>query len=91
MSRARIPQAPNSPPVMKRRTFLALLPGSLLAAPLAARDQPAGKVYRVGLLKRPECNNPSHDVTPCRAPSHTCARGKAFAVTPCWRPGAPRE
>ena len=29
---------------MERRTFLALLPVSLLAAPLAAEAQPAGKV-----------------------------------------------
>ena len=38
------------PTVMERRTFLALVPGSLLAAPLAARAQPAGKVYRIGFL-----------------------------------------
>jgi putative ABC transport system substrate-binding protein len=35
---------------MKRRTFLALVPGSLLAAPLAAEAQPAGKVWRIGLI-----------------------------------------
>ena len=35
---------------MKRRTFLALVPGSLLAAPLAAEAQPTGKVFRVGFL-----------------------------------------
>ena len=29
---------------MERRTFLAMVPGSLLAAPLAAEAQPAGKV-----------------------------------------------
>ena len=50
MSPARVPQAPNFSPVMKRRTFLALLPGSLLAAPLAAEAQQAGKVPRVGVL-----------------------------------------
>jgi putative ABC transport system substrate-binding protein len=35
---------------MNRRTFLSALSGSLLAAPLAAEAQPAGKVYRIGLL-----------------------------------------
>jgi ABC-type uncharacterized transport system substrate-binding protein len=50
MSAARVPQVPNSSPVMKRRTFLALIPGSLLAAPLAAGAQQAGKVYRIGFL-----------------------------------------
>ena len=35
---------------MERRTFLAMVPGSLLAVPLAAEAQPAGKVWRVGFL-----------------------------------------
>jgi putative ABC transport system substrate-binding protein len=35
---------------MERRTFLALVPGSLLAAPLIAQAQPAGKVWRIGVL-----------------------------------------
>jgi putative ABC transport system substrate-binding protein len=35
---------------MDRRTFLATLAGGLLAAPLAAQAQPAGKVWRVGVL-----------------------------------------
>jgi ABC-type uncharacterized transport system substrate-binding protein len=33
-----------------RRTFLGNLTGGLLAAPLAAEAQPAGKVYRIGVL-----------------------------------------
>jgi putative ABC transport system substrate-binding protein len=37
---------------MERRTFLALIPASLLAAPLAAEAQPSGKVYRIGILER---------------------------------------
>jgi ABC-type uncharacterized transport system substrate-binding protein len=36
--------------MMDRRVFLGTLAGSLLAAPLAAEAQPAGKVYRIGLL-----------------------------------------
>ena len=35
---------------MERRTFLATVSGSLLAAPLAAEAQPAGKVPRIGIL-----------------------------------------
>jgi putative tryptophan/tyrosine transport system substrate-binding protein len=35
---------------MERRTFMTLVSGGLLAAPLAAEGQPAGKVYRVGLV-----------------------------------------
>jgi hypothetical protein len=36
---------------MKRRTFLALVSGSLLVAPLAVEAQQAGKVYRIGVLE----------------------------------------
>ena len=35
---------------MDRRTFLTGMTGGLLAAPLAAEAQPAGKVYRIGYL-----------------------------------------
>jgi putative ABC transport system substrate-binding protein len=35
---------------MERRTFLALASGGLIAAPLAAEGQPAGKIYRIGIL-----------------------------------------
>jgi putative tryptophan/tyrosine transport system substrate-binding protein len=35
---------------MERRTFLAIVSGSLLAAPRAAEAQPAGKVPRIGVL-----------------------------------------
>ncbi|HEU5191029.1 MAG TPA: ABC transporter substrate-binding protein [Methylomirabilota bacterium] len=35
---------------MERRTFLTMVPGSLLAVPLAAGAQPAAKVYRIGWL-----------------------------------------
>jgi hypothetical protein len=38
------------PTVMERRTFLAMVPGSLFVAPLATEAQPAGKVYQVGIL-----------------------------------------
>ena len=35
---------------MERRTFLAMVPGGLLAAPLAAEAQPAAKIARIGYL-----------------------------------------
>jgi putative ABC transport system substrate-binding protein len=37
-------------PEMPRRAFMAVIAGGFLAAPLAAQAQPAGKVYRVGVL-----------------------------------------
>jgi ABC-type uncharacterized transport system substrate-binding protein len=36
--------------MMDRRAFIGTLAGGLLTAPLAAEAQPAGKVYRIGLL-----------------------------------------
>jgi len=36
---------------MNRRVFLSAVTGSLLAAPLAAEAQPAGKIYRLGFLR----------------------------------------
>jgi ABC transporter substrate binding protein len=61
MNPARVAQAPSSfapdwptafgvGPVMERRTFLAIIPGSLLAAPLAAEAQPAGKLHRLAIV-----------------------------------------
>jgi putative tryptophan/tyrosine transport system substrate-binding protein len=35
---------------VNRRTFIGTLTGGLLAVPLAAEGQPAGRVYRLGLL-----------------------------------------
>src|SRR5262249_22841755 len=37
-------------PLMERRTFLAMVSGGLLAAPLAAEAQHEGKVWRIGWL-----------------------------------------
>ena len=50
MNPARVPQAPHSSSVMERRTFLALIPASLLAAPLAAAAQPAKRIPRLCFL-----------------------------------------
>jgi putative ABC transport system substrate-binding protein len=44
---------------MDRRTFLAGTAAVLLAAPLAAEAQPAGKVFRVGLLSYSGCDRPT--------------------------------
>ena len=37
-------------PEMPRRTFMVIIAGGLVAAPLAAETQPAGKVARIGFL-----------------------------------------
>ena len=37
---------------MKRRAFLGFLGSGLLAVPLAVEAQPAGRVYRIGMLDR---------------------------------------
>ena len=60
MDPTRLPQVPYGPrfgddvpqePSMERRTFMSLVSAVLLAAPLAVEAQPAGKVYRVGVLE----------------------------------------
>jgi putative ABC transport system substrate-binding protein len=48
--------------VIERRTFLATLTGSLLAAPLSAAAQQTGKVYRVGYMSPAPAHNPVDEV-----------------------------
>ena len=43
---------------MERRTFMALVSGGLLAAPLAARAQQPAKVARIGYLATNLAGNP---------------------------------
>src|SRR5437879_3082661 len=59
MDPTRLPQVPygrrfgdgiRQEPSMERRTFMALVSGGLLAAPLAAEAEQAGKVWRIGVL-----------------------------------------
>ncbi len=59
MDSTRLPQIPYGPrfgdgvrqePSIERRTFMALVSGGLLAVPLSAEAQQAGKVYRIGSL-----------------------------------------
>jgi putative tryptophan/tyrosine transport system substrate-binding protein len=59
MDPAQLPQVPYGPrfgdgvpqePSIERRTFMTLLSGGLLAVPLAAEAQRAGKIYRIGFL-----------------------------------------
>jgi hypothetical protein len=48
---------------MERRRFTEVIAGGLLAAPLAAEAQHAGrKVYRIGLLCATRCEGPELDV-----------------------------
>jgi len=48
---------------MERRTFMALVSGGLLAAPLAAEAQRSGKVYRIGTLTVSPAERASHFIT----------------------------
>src|SRR5713226_2778508 len=59
MDPTRLPQAPYGPrfgdgvrqePTMERRIFMAFVSGGLLATPLAAEAQQAGKGWRIGYL-----------------------------------------
>jgi hypothetical protein len=63
-------------PSMERRTFMALVSGGLLAAPLAAEGQLAGRVYQIAFF-RPV---PS-------LPARTCGihSGKDFGRWATWR------
>jgi len=44
---------------MERRTFLGIIGGSLLGAPLAAEAQQAGEVWRIGVVLPAEPASPS--------------------------------
>src|SRR5262249_1443887 len=44
---------------LDRRTFLGILAGALLAAPLAAEAQPTGMVYRMGMIWMPSPPSPA--------------------------------
>ena len=57
-----------------RRAFLATLAGSLLAAPLAAEAQQAGKVYRVGLISA------ANPVSEMAGPEPVSPLGRAFVL-----------
>src|SRR5712692_10230147 len=59
MDPTRLPQVPYGPrfgdgvrqePSMERRTFMAMLTGGIVVAPLAAEAQPAAKSARIGYL-----------------------------------------
>jgi putative ABC transport system substrate-binding protein len=63
-----------------RRTFLTVLAGGLLTAPLAAEGQPAGKVPRVGVLSP---GNP-----PPRDAFHQRDRFEAGLRELGWKPGS---
>ena len=85
---------------MERRTFLAMVPGSLLAAPLAAEAQQAGKVPRIGFLgsTSPSDRPPPARRVPARAararvrrgPEHRhrvpIGGGTGTTAFPTWRP-----
>jgi ABC-type uncharacterized transport system substrate-binding protein len=49
---------------MERRTFLAMVPGSLLAAPRAVEAQQAGRVHRIGFLSPSSPSDPERLASP---------------------------
>jgi putative ABC transport system substrate-binding protein len=52
---------------MDRRAFIGTLTGALLAAPLAAGGQQAGRVYRIGYLPFSTCPVPPYESDPVRS------------------------
>jgi hypothetical protein len=61
---------------VERRTFLGVIAGGLLAAPLAAVAQPAGKVYRIGWLGTTQ--------VPANAPGREAFNGLLDRETAGW-------
>jgi len=52
--------ARRTPHPLERRTFIAMIAGALLAAPLAAEAQQSGKVYRIGFILTATPNETEH-------------------------------
>ena len=65
---------------MDRRAFIGTLTGGLLAAPLAAEAQPAGKVYRVGIIAINPRSAPFVQVFERRLRDLGWAEGKNLAI-----------
>src|SRR5712692_10946211 len=76
-----------------RRRFLALVSGSLLAAPLVAEAQPVGKVYRVGFLGTATPSLMSAWLTAFRAGlrERGYVEGKNIAMEYRWGEGKPER
>ena len=71
---------------MERRAFLAMVSGSLLAAPLAVDAQPAGRAYRIGYLSTgtPTANAGQHKAFTDGLRDHGWIEGKNIAVEYRW-------
>ena len=52
--------------MMDRRAFIGTMAGSLLAAPLAAEAQPAGRMYRIGILSSTDPTRPNENLVTFR-------------------------
>ena len=77
---------------MERRTFLAMVPASLLAAPLAAEGQPTARMFRIGFL--PAGDSPAHrrqlEALDEGLRALGYVQGKNIAITALW-PKTPSE
>jgi putative ABC transport system substrate-binding protein len=75
---------------MRRRAFLATIAGGLLAAPLAAGAQPAGKVHRIGFLGNSTEALEANLVGPFREGLRECGyvEGRDLVIEYRWAEGA---
>src|SRR5215471_17261157 len=73
---------------VERRTFMAMIAGGFLAAPLAAEAQPAGKVWRIGFL-HPGSSSPANLKGPFRQGLSDLGyvEGRDFVIEYRWAEG----
>jgi putative ABC transport system substrate-binding protein len=75
--------------VSTRRAFIGTLAGGLLAAPLAAQSQPAGKVYRIGWLSPASAaaGLPNLDALRAGLRERGYVEGRNFTIEARWADG----
>ena len=78
---------------MERRTFLAMVPAGLLAAPLSAEGQQAGKVYRLGFLgiTRPRARSAPYEALVAGLRELGYVEGKNLVIEERYADGRPER
>src|SRR5215469_10770266 len=79
---------------MNRRTFLASLAGGMLVAPLAAKAQQAGKVYRIGYMSIPSRQSAERLIDKVFLPAlrdRGLVEGKNLSIEWRWADGQPER